>query len=77
MKKTERKEIEPNSILPLEAQEILKDAARECQNGHTLYEKEVILDRAYRIVKSKWPYYFRNEGKKPDPINDFVEGWRK
>lgn len=70
--------IEPFSehrVLPPEAQDILKDAATECQKLRTLTEREEVINRAIKVVRQNWPRYFRDERNSFDSLGYFIVGW--
>ena len=64
-----------HSVLPPEAQMILKDAWVQSQNLKLLSEREEVINRAIAIVRRQWPKYFQDQKKPFDSIGYFVAGW--
>lgn len=72
-----RKITEPNYVLPLEAQRILKQAAEKCKTLTKLDDREAEMNRAITFVRQVWPERFQAPKRKDfDSIKFFVNGWR-
>ena len=72
-----KKITEPNYVLPLEAQRILKQAAEKCKTLTKLDDREAEMNRAITFVRQVWPECFQAPKRKDfDSIKFFVNGWR-
>ncbi len=55
-----RKELLPTGTLPLDAQALLRNAAKVSTTGSVA--RTAAIQRAYRIIEERYPQYLKQEG---------------